>query len=230
MLWMSSSTIEEGRMESGKQLQRRVLDELDWEPSVDAAHIGVAINDGVVTLTGSVRTYAEKISAEQATKRLVGVRAVANDLEVRPIFPAQPNDTEIAQAVLRALEWDVAVPHELIKTRVAAGVVTLEGQVESWYQRQATEKAVRGLRGVTGIVNHVAIRPVAKAADVKSRIESAFRRSAEIDARQIHVDTSDGRVTLRGRVRSWAERQEAESAAWAAPGVTKVDDELTVGT
>ena len=216
-------------MESGKQLQRRVLDELDWEPSVDAAHIGVAINDGVVTLTGSVRTYAEKISAEQATKRLVGVRAVANDLEVRPIFPAQPNDTEIAQAVLRALEWDVAVPHELIKTRVAAGVVTLEGQVESWYQRQATEKAVRGLRGVTGIVNHISIRPVAKVADVKSRIESAFRRSAEIDARQIHVDTSDGRVTLRGRVRSWAERQEAESAAWAAPGVTKVDDELTVG-
>jgi osmotically-inducible protein OsmY len=116
-------------MGSGKELQRRVLDELDWEPSIDAAHIGVAVNDGVVTLTGSVRTYAEKISAEQATKRLVGVAAVANDLEVRPMHPAQPNDTEIAQAVLRALEWDVAVPHELIKVRVAAGIVTLEGQV-----------------------------------------------------------------------------------------------------
>jgi osmotically-inducible protein OsmY len=216
-------------MNSSKELQRRVLDELGWEPSVDAAHIGVAVNDGVVTLTGSVSTYAEKMAAEQATKRLIGVKAVANDLEVRPTFPSQPNDTEIAQAVIGGLEWDVSVPHELIKARVAKGTVTLEGEVRFWYQRQAAETAVRGLKGVQGVVNLISIRAVPKTADVKSRIESAFRRSAEIDAGRIQVDTSDGKVTLRGRVRSWAERQEAENAAWAAPGVTKVDDELKVG-
>jgi len=216
-------------MDSGKELQRRVLDELDWEPSVDAAHIGVAVTDGVVTLTGSVSTYAEKMTTEQASKRIVGVKAVANDLEVRPTFPSQPNDTEIAQAVIRALEWDVSVPHELIKARVAKGTVTLEGEVKFWYQGQAAVNAVRGLKGVQGIVNLISIRAVPKASDVKDRIEAAFRRSAEIDAGRIQVDTADDKVTLRGRVRSWAERQEAETAAWAAPGVTKVDDELNVG-
>ena len=216
-------------MDSSMELQRRVLDELDWEPSIDAAHVGVTVNDGVVTLTGSVSTYAEKMTAEQATKRLVGVKAVANDLEVRPTFPSQPNDTEIAQAVIRALEWDVSIPHDLIKARVAKGTVTLEGEVKFWYQRQAAVNAVRGLKGVQGIVNLISIRAVPKAPDVKSRIESAFRRSAEIDAGRIEVDTSNGKVTLRGRVRSWAEREEAENAAWAAPGVTMVDDELKVG-
>lgn len=216
-------------MDSGMELQRRVLDELDWEPSVDAAHIGVAVNDGVVTLTGGVQTYAEKITAEQATKRLSGVKAVANDIEVRPTFPDQPNDTEIAQAVLRALEWNVSVPHDLIQARVAKGTVTLEGEVKLWYQRQAAENAVRGLKGVKGLVNLTSIRPEPRPGDVKSRIEAAFRRSAEIDASRIQVNTGDGKVTLRGRVRSWAEREEAENAAWAAPGVTTVDDELKVG-
>ena len=216
-------------MDSGKELQRRVLDELDWEPSIDAAHIGVAIHDGVVTLTGTVNTYAEKTTAERATKRILGVKAVANDLEVRPVFPSQLNDTEIAQAVLRALEWDVNVPHDLIKARVANGMVTLEGRVNFWYQRQAAESAIRRLKGVKGIINRIVLQALPKAADVKTRIESAFRRSAEIDARQVRVDTADGKVTLRGRVRTWAERQEAENAAWAAPGVTEVEDELQVG-
>lgn len=216
-------------MDSSKELQRRVLDELDWEPSIDAAHVGVTVNDGVVTLTGSVSTYAEKMTAEQATKRLVGVKAVANDLEVRPTFPSQPNDTEIAQAVIRALEWDVSIPHDLLKARVAKGMVTLEGEVRFWYQRQAAENAVRGLKGVQEIMNLISIKPMPKATDVKSRIESAFRRSAEIDASRIQVETSDGTVTLRGRVHSWTERQEAEKAAWAAPGVMEVDDELKVG-
>ncbi|HEY6074532.1 MAG TPA: BON domain-containing protein, partial [Anaerolineales bacterium] len=206
-------------MDSSKELQRRVLDELDWEPSVNAAHIGVAVNDGVVTLTGAVTTYAEKVAAEHATKRLIGVKAVANDLEVRPASPTKPNDTEIAQAAIGALEWDVSVPHELIKTRVANGLVTLEGEVKFWYQRQAAENAVRGLKGVQGVINLISIRPALRATDVKSRIESAFRRSAEIDASRIQVETSDGTVKLRGRVRSWGERQEAEKAAWAAPGV-----------
>ena len=216
-------------MESGKELQRRVLDELDWEPSVNAAHIGVAVTDGVVTLSGSVDTYTEKVTAEQAAKRLRGVKAVANDLEVRPPFPAQLNDTEIAQAVVRALEWHVSVPHERIKARVTNGMVALEGSVDSWYQRQEAEAAARGLKGVKGIANLITIQPALKAADVKTRIESAFRRSAEIDANRIQVETTDGTVTLRGHVRSWTERQEAERAAWAAPGVVEVDDELKVG-
>lgn len=216
-------------MESGKELQRRVLDELDWEPSVNAAHIGVAVTDGVVTLSGSVDTYTEKVTAEQAAKRLRGVKAVANDLEVRPPFPAQLNDTEIAQAVVRALEWHVSVPHERIKARVTNGMVALEGSVDSWYQRQEAEAAARGLKGVKGIANLITIQPALKAADVKTRIESAFRRSAEIDANRIQVETTDGTVTLRGQVRSWTERQEAERAAWAAPGVVEVDDELKVG-
>lgn len=215
-------------MDSNKELQRRVLDELDWEPSVDAARIGVTVGDGVVTLSGSVTTYAERTTAEQATKRLLGVKAVANDIEVRPVFPSQPNDTEIAQAVLRAFEWNVTVPHERIKVRVANGLVTLEGEVTSWYQRQAAERAARNLKGVTGMINLISIRPELKPGDIKSRIEAAFRRSAEIDAGGIQVDTADGRVTLRGRVHSWSERQEAEKAAWAAPGVIEVDDELKV--
>ena len=216
-------------MGSSKELQRRVLDELDWEPSVNAAHIGVSVTEGVVTLAGSVNTYAEKVAAERAAKRLLGVKAVANDLEVRPPFPAQLNDTEIAQAVVHALEWHVSVPHEQIKVRVTNGMVALEGRVDSWYQRQAAEVAARGLKGVKGITNLITIRPALKAADVRTRIESAFRRSAEIDASRIQVETTEGKVTLRGHVRSWTERQEAERAAWAAPGVVEVDDELKVG-
>jgi osmotically-inducible protein OsmY len=176
-----------------------------------------------------VTAYAEKIAAEHAAKRLRGVKAVANDLEVRPASPAQPNDTEIAQAVIRALEWDVSVPHEKVKTRVANGLVTLEGEVKFWYQRQAAENAIRGLKGVKGVINLISIRPAPSATDVKSRIESAFRRSAEIDASRIQVETSEGTVKLRGRVRSWGERQEAEKAAWAAPGVLEVNDELKIG-
>jgi osmotically-inducible protein OsmY len=216
-------------MDSSMELQRRVLDELDWEPSVNAAHVGVTVNDGVVTLTGMVSCYPERMAAEQAAKRVIGVRAVANDLEVRPASSAQLSDTDLAQAVVRALEWDASVPHEAIKTRVSKGLVTLEGEVRFQFQRQAAENAVRRLKGVKEYTNLIVIRPTLQAADVKDRIESAFRRSAEIDASRIQVNTEDGKVTLRGRVRSWAEREEAENAAWAAPGVTTVDDELKVG-
>jgi osmotically-inducible protein OsmY len=216
-------------MDTGKELQRRVLDELEWEPSVDAAHIGVIVNDGVVTLTGPVSSYPERMAAEQAAKRVIGVKAVANDLEVRPAFSAELSDTDIAQEVVRALEWDASVPDETIKTRVSKGVVTLEGEVRFQFQRQAAENAVRRLKGVKGYTNLIVIRPTLQAADVKHRIEAAFRRSAEIDASRVQVETADGRVVLRGRVRNWTEREEAKNAAWAAPGVTKVDDELKVG-
>ncbi len=212
------------------ELQRRVIEELDWEPSIDAAHVGVAVTgQNVVTLTGNVSSYAEKIAAERAAKRVAGVKAVANDLEVRPAFPSQRNDTELAKAALNALEWDIAVPHDKIKVRVSSGVVTLEGEVNFQFQRSAAEEAVRRLIGVKAVTNLMTLKPTVSPADIKNRIEAALRRSAEIDAKNIQVETKDGGVVLRGKVRSWIEREEAERAAWAAPGVRNVDDELRVG-
>ena len=219
-------------MINSTKLQHDVQEELEWEPSVDAAHIGVAATQpGVVTLTGTVATYVEKVSAERAAKRVSGVRAVANDIEVHPIGSMKRTDTDLAQAVLRALEWDIAVPHEKIKARVANGWVTLEGDVALQFQRAAAENALRRLSGVRGVTNEIRlqVRPSVQPAEVKDRIEAALRRSAEIDARGIQVDAKDSMITLRGKVRTWAERDEAERAAWAAPGVLAVKDELTVG-
>ena len=219
-------------MTNSTKLQHDVQEELEWEPSIDASKIGVtAMQSGVVTLTGTVATYAEKISADRAAKRVSGVRAVANDIEVRPIGSLKRTDTDIAEAVLRALEWDIAVPHEKIKARVDNGWVTLDGEVALQFQRAAAEKAVRRLSGVRGVSNQIGlqIRPAVQPAEVKGRIEAAFRRSADIDARGIEVDAKNSMITLRGKVRTWAERDEAERAAWAAPGVLAVKDELTVG-
>lgn len=219
-------------MTNSTKLQHDVQEELEWDPSVDASQIGVAATQpGIVTLTGTVATYAEKVSAERAAKRLSGVRAVANDIEVRPIGSMKRTDTDIAQAVLRALDWDIAVPHEKIKARVDDGWVTLEGEVVLQFQRAAAENAVRRLNGVRGVTNQIRlqVRPSVQPAEVKDRIEAALRRSAEIDARGIQVDAKDSMITLRGKVRTWAERDEAERAAWGAPGVLAVKDELTVG-
>jgi osmotically-inducible protein OsmY len=214
------------------KLQHDVLDELEWEPSVDAAHIGVAATQpGVITLTGTVATYVEKIAAERAAKRVAGVRAVANDIQVQPVGSYRRNDTDLAQAVLRALEWDIAVPDEKIKARVDDGWVTLEGEVALQFQRAAAENAVRRLSGVRGVTNQILlqVRAAIKPEAVKNRIEAALRRSAEIDARGIQVNATDSAIILKGKVRSWAERDEAERAAWSAPGVLSVKDELTVG-
>jgi len=214
------------------KLQHDVQEELEWEPSLDASRIGVAaVQPGVVTLSGTVATYVEKVSAERAAKRVSGVRAVANDIEVRPIGSMKRTDTDIAQAVLRALEWDIAVPNEKIKARVDNGWVTLDGEVALQFQRAAAENAVRRLSGVRGVTNQILlqVRPSVEPAEVKNRIEAAFRRSADIDARGIQVDAKDSMITLRGKVRTWAERDEAERAAWAAPGVLAVKDELIVG-
>jgi osmotically-inducible protein OsmY len=178
-----------------------------------------------------VVTYAEKVSAERVAKRVSGVRAVANDIEVRVTGSMKRIDTDIAQAVLRALEWDIAIPHEKIKARVDNGWVTLEGEVALQFQRAAAENALRRLSGVRGVTNQIRlqVRPSVQPAEVKDRIEAALRRSAEIDAQGIQVDARDSMITLRGKVRTWAERDEAERAAWAAPGVLAVKDELIVG-
>lgn len=218
-------------MTNSTKLQHDVQEELEWEPSVDAAHIGVAATQpGVVTLTGTVATYAEKTTADRAAKRVAGVRAVANDIEVRPLGSMKRTDTDLAQAVLRALEWDIAVPDEKIKVRVDDGWVTLEGEVALQFHRAAAENAVRRLAGVRGVTNQIRLQimPTVKPAAVKDRIEAALRRSAEIDARGIQVDAKDSTIILRGRVRTWAERDEAERAAWAAPGVRNVEDQLII--
>jgi osmotically-inducible protein OsmY len=214
-------------MRPDAQLQRDVLEELNWEPSIDAARIAVTAHEGVVTLTGTVPAFSQKWLAERTAKRVQGVKAVANDIEIgQPKGPR--TDTDIANAVVHALQWDSLVPDERIKSTVRNGWVTLEGTVEWQYQKEAAENAIRNILDVRHIANDIIVQPRVTAAIVKEKIESAFRRSAELDARQIEVDAAQGRVTLRGVVHSWSERDEAERAAWAAPGVSDVDNRLLV--
>jgi osmotically-inducible protein OsmY len=213
---------------SDSKLQRDVLDELAWEPSIEAAAIGVAVSEGVVTLAGHVPSLAEKWSAEHVAKRVAGVQAIANDIVVDLPAACQRSDAEIARAAVSALECDVWVPHHRVHVAVGDGIVNLEGDVDTQQQRQAAERVIRTLTGVRGLDNRLRAIGTAAPADVKTNIERAFQRSALIDARQIYVESDDGTVTLRGRVRSWAERDTAEQAAWAAPGVTSVVDLLTI--
>ena len=215
--------------EMDHKLRENVVAELEWEPSIDARKIGVAVDNGIVTLTGHVATYAEKTAAEKAIKHLHGVLAVANDIEVRPPVAAERDDADIARAVVNALEWNVAVPKEKIDVLVSKGWVTLEGSVDWYYQKREAEEAVRVLLGVRGVTNKilVAARKIA-VADVKTKIEAALKRNAEIDAQKIIVETTDSQVILRGNVRSWIEREDAVNAAWAAPGVTRVVDRIAI--
>lgn len=209
------------------KLQHDVLAELEWDPSIDASKIGVAAKDGVVTLTGSVPTYAEKTIAERAAKRVYTVRAVANDIVVL-LAAGERSDTDIATAALDVLRWNTRVPKDRVTVAVRDGWVTLEGDVDAWHQKDAVEHVIRDLVGVVGITNDIKVRSHVKPSDVRSIIEAAFKRSAEIDARRIHVEAHEGTVTLSGNVRSWAEREQAQAAAWSAPGVTAVENRIVV--
>jgi osmotically-inducible protein OsmY len=215
-------------MVSPTQLQRNVLAELDWDPSVNAANVGVTVDDGVVTLQGAVDSYADKLAAEKAAKRVRGVKAVANDLEVKLLSDSKRTDTDIAQAALRVLEWDTRIPHEALKVTVKNGWVTLDGEVEWQFQRDDASHAVRRLTGVIGVINLIAVKPHIMPGDVKDKIVAAIERKAELDAQHIEVRVDGSKITLTGTVRSWAERHDAEQAAWSAPGVANVANHLHV--
>jgi osmotically-inducible protein OsmY len=215
-------------MKTDIQLQRDVLNELQWEPSVNAAEIGVSVKEGVVTLTGFVDSFAEKMTAERAAKRVYGVKALANEIEVRLPGSSERTDVDMARAALSAIEWDISVPHEQIKVTVRDGWVTLEGYVDWEYQKEATERALRNLTGIRGIINLISVKPAVTAEDIKAKIDEAFKRSAEFEARRISVETQGSKVILSGYVRSWAERNEAEHSAWSAPGVTDVENRIMV--
>ena len=211
-----------------KQLQDNVLAALNWEPSVDAAQIGVTVNQGVVTLRGDVKTYTEKSAAERIAFGVYGVKAVANDLEVRVVGTMDRTDSEIAAAAVNALKWNSQVPADKVILAVNNGWITLKGELDWNYERESAARVVRDLLGVRGVVNDIKVRPRVSVSDVAAKIEAALKRSAEIDARRIHVGATDGKIVLSGNVRSWAERREAERAAWSAPGVKQVDDQLSV--
>jgi osmotically-inducible protein OsmY len=213
-----------------EEIQRDVLAELGWEPRVQPNEIGVLVRDGVVTLRGWVDNYAKKWSAERAAHRVSRVRAIANDIEVRLPDSAERTDPEIASAADRALEWDAFVPLAEIEVTVSNGWVVLRGEVEWEYQRRAAEQAVRRLSGVRGLTNGLTVRPLDEPApeEISGRIRSALLRSVETDAARIDVELRGEAVVLTGTVRSWLEREEAERVAWSAPGVTDVDNHITV--
>jgi len=211
------------------ELKKKVEDELNWEPSVNAAEIGVAVKSGIATLSGNISSYWQKFSAERAAARVSGVKAVVNELEVRLPTSSERTDEDIARAAVNHLNWAVSVPADRIKVTVSKGWITLAGTVEWNYQRVAAENAVRHLIGVKGVSNLIEVKPQVSKGEVKAAIEAALKRSAELDASRITVETDGDRVILRGTVRSWAERNEAERAAWKAPGVRMVDNRITVG-
>ena len=216
-------------MRLDSDIRRDVEDELRWDPDIDATDIAVAVNNGVVALTGFVRSYSQRTQAERDAKRVAGVLGVANDIEVRlPVVDQRP-DPDIVRDAVSALKSELPYSSENIKVIAKDGKITLEGTVEWNYARERAESAVKRIRGVKGVTNSITLKPKVAPYEVRRKIEDAFRRSAEIDASRVTVEANGSEVILRGTVKSWAEREEAERAAWAAPGVTKVDNRVTIG-
>ena len=215
-------------MPSNADVQRDVTSELRWDPLTRDYEIAVAAKDGVVTLGGTVPSYPAKYAALRAAERVTGVKSVADDIGVVLSISDSRSDTDIAHQVVNALRWNTLVPDERLKSRVQDGWITLEGEVASDFERRAAYKAVRNLQGVKGVTNLITLKSKATEKDVSSRIKSALHRRAELEAQRIDVEVEDGIVTLKGSVHSWTQRRDAESAAWAAPGIQQVQDELLV--
>lgn len=210
-------------------LLEKIIDELDFDPTIDAAHIGVSVRDGVVTLSGHVQSFIEKHAAERAVRRVKGVRAVAQEIDVRLPVDKKTADDEIAARAVKLLDWDGAIPSGTIDVKVEHGIVTLSGEVDWAYQRAEAEYDVRKLGGVRSVINDIRIRPHIQTEDVHAKIRAAFERSAEVEAGAITVEVIGGTVRLSGKVDTWIERQEAERAAWSVPGVVAVDNQITIG-
>ncbi len=215
-------------MKTDAELQQDVMNELKWEPTLKAAEIGVAVKDGVVTLSGYVDSYVKKWAAERAAARVFGVRAVAEEIQVRLPSSLKRSDEDIAGAVANVLEWNVLVPHDRIKVQVQDGLVTLSGEVDWGYQKFAAEEAVRNLMGIVWFSNQITVKPTVKPQNIKDKIVSAFQRNALLDSRRITVETRGSWVILSGSVRNWGERAEAQWAAWAAPGVSEVENNIII--
>lgn len=211
-----------------KALKQLINDELEFEPSIDAADIGVAVENGIVTLSGHVRTFAQKAKIEEIVGRVRGVRGYAEEIEVRFVGAQSTADDVLAQRAADLIHWNAFVPDEAVKVKVQKGYVTLTGAVEWQYQKDSAYRAIRDMEDITGIYNSIELRPQATSADIKSRIEAALKRNAELEADAIKVNVSNGNVVLEGKIKTLWERNVAERAAWAAPGVKQVEDHLSV--
>ena len=214
-------------MKTDREIQTDVMEELKWDPGIDSERVGISVNDGVVTLTGYVPSYVQKWEAEKAAERVAGVRAVADELEVSLTSSSQRNDVDIARAAASALKWNVSVPDN-VKAIVDGGWVTLKGEVEWGFQKDAAESAVRPLEGVMGVINEIAVKPRVQPSEIKEKIEDALKRTAAEKAKEIDVEVDGGKVILKGKVHSFDEYWAARNAAWAAPGVTSVENDLRV--
>src|SRR3979490_1574011 len=215
-------------MRTDSEIKKDVEDEWRWDPAIDATDVGIAVHNGVVALTGFVRSYKQKTQAERDVKRVAGVMAVANDIEVRLPYINKRPDPEIARDAVQAIQNELPYSSQFIKVTVKDGWLTLEGALEWNYQRDRAEKVVRSVRGVVGVTDDVPLRPRVAASDVKSKIEGALKRSAELDANRITIETTGSKVTLKGSVRSWAERTEAEREAWQAPGAPAGENQISI--